>query len=80
MDGPLQSLTAFDIVEPTMIPKLYEIFLIALQPDAIPNINHEESSEENDVKYPSLTVPCSANVIGNSDLSYYITVRDIKYF
>ena len=61
-----------------MIPKLYEIFLMALQPDAIPDIIHEESCEKKDVKYPSLIVPCTR--IGNGDLSYFIMVRDIKYY
>ncbi len=58
-------MTAFDVVEPSMIPKLYEIFLIALQPIDTCSIEIEDQKE--DIKYPSLTVP-------SRNHSYYITV------
>mmetsp|Transcript_14604 Transcript_14604/g.18463 ORF Transcript_14604/g.18463 Transcript_14604/m.18463 type:complete len:400 (-) Transcript_14604:315-1514(-) len=88
----LDTLTAFDIVSPTMIPKLYEIFLMALTLD-MDNNNHryyypcqggvkaeededddeeeEHTEEDNDVKYPSLTVPCVN--FGTHEQPYYIT-------
>ena len=76
----LHSLTAFDIVAPTMIPKLYEIFLMALTLDHDNYYYPCESDtdvdvrggEESDVKYPSLTVPCVN--FGTHEQSYYITV------
>lgn len=69
----LNTLTAFDVVEPTMIPKLYEIFLIALQGDLIKQ--HEQGSEDNDteVQYVSLCVPCIED-FGSKDEQYFITV------
>lgn len=66
-----QSFTVFDIVEPTMMPKLYEIFLVALQPTETEE-EGQESDIEKDLTYSSLTVPCAK--LGNSDPSYYITV------
>lgn len=67
-----ESLTVFNVVQPSMIPKLYEIFLLALQP-------HTNEDKVCDVKdddqgmYQSLTVPC-ANVESINDRTHYITV------
>jgi hypothetical protein len=75
-------LTAFDIVEPSMIPKLYEIFLMALTLDRNQDEEQQQQqqgtdtdnndNEKEDVTYPSLTVPCVN--FGDSEESYYITV------
>ena len=69
----LNTLTVFDVVEPTMIPKLYEIFLIALQGDLIKQ--HEQENEDNDteVRYVSLCVPCIEE-FGCEDEQFFITV------
>ena len=103
----LQSLTAFDIVEPNAIPKLYEIFLIALLPDqkesleylkeetlrlwsnninnnndvnnndvnssnSNENNNNNKGDNDEDVKYPSVTIPCTK--FGTCSIPLYITV------
>lgn len=70
-------MTAFDVVEPSMIPKLYEIFLIALQPiDTDPSetvsSRIETEDQKEDIKYASLTVPCKNH-------SYYITVSQKSF-
>lgn len=70
----LNTLTAFDVVEPTMIPKLYEIFLVALQGDLVKQ--HEQNIDgknDDDVRYISLCVPCIRD-FGGEEEQYYITV------
>ena len=75
----LDTLTAFDIVEPTMIPKLYEIFLIALQEDLVKQheqnfVNVLEGNDNAEVRYLALSVPCISD-FGGEDEQYHITVR-----
>lgn len=66
----LQSRTAFDIVAPNLIPKLYEIFLMALSYNDDQSVE-DGKDQDHEVKYPTLTVPCVPFTTGAPQ--HYIT-------
>jgi len=57
-DRSMESLTIFDLVIPSMIPKLYEIFLMALYEDGTQHSSESSSDDDANVKYQTLCVPC----------------------
>jgi len=66
--GSYGSLTVFDLVLPSTLPQLHQIFLKSLYAEC----PQEEIKESNRQQYLTLTVPCIH--FSQSDFSYYITL------
>lgn len=72
--GPYASLTIFDLVIPSALPQLHQIFMTALY-EEFPTEGRESDNGDNDnvnPNYLSLTVPCID--FAQSELSYFITL------
>lgn len=71
--GPYSSLTVFDLVMPSVLPQLHQIFLTALY-EGFPN--SLEYRDGSNLHYLALTVPCIE--LSACELSYFITVSSCK--
>ena len=68
--GPYASLTIFDLVLPSALPLLHQIFLTSLYAQFPQSVDSESAKQEQ--QYLTLTVPCIE--FNQSRVSYYITV------
>jgi hypothetical protein len=67
--GPYASLTIFDLVLPSALPLLHQIFLTSLYAQFPQSLNSESAKQQ---QYLTLTVPCIE--FNQSRVSYYITL------
>lgn len=67
--GPYASLTIFDLVLPSALPLLHQIFLTSLYAQFPQSLNSESAKQQ---QYLTLTVPCIE--FNQSRVSHYITV------
>mmetsp|Transcript_22195 Transcript_22195/g.32844 ORF Transcript_22195/g.32844 Transcript_22195/m.32844 type:complete len:305 (+) Transcript_22195:30-944(+) len=68
--GPYASLTIFDLVLPSALPLLHQIFLTSLYAQFPQSVDSESAKQEQ--QYLALTVPCIE--FNQSRVSYYITL------
>ena len=65
------SFTVFDLVEPTMMTKLFQVFLYALTDKELDDEGNRNNEEE--MEYKSITIPCRN--FSTSNMPLHITVR-----